>query len=109
MTQPLGDDIRWLQSWYLSQCDGDWEHTSGVAIRTIDNPGWRVTIDLQGTGLDCTRIEPVTLERSEHDWIRIWLVGDKLECASGPLNLGEALGAIRRLIGEVGLDSKATP
>ena len=27
-----------LQSWYQSQCDGDWEHEFGIRIETLDNP-----------------------------------------------------------------------
>jgi Immunity protein 53 len=29
-----------LQSWYVAQCNGDWEHTCGISIETVDNPGW---------------------------------------------------------------------
>lgn len=40
-----------LQAWYSSQCDGEWEHTSGVSIQSCDNPGWWVKINLTGTAL----------------------------------------------------------
>ena len=40
-----------LQHWYASRCNGAWEQTYGLAIETIDVPGWRVTIDLEETGL----------------------------------------------------------
>ncbi len=40
-----------LQRWYADQCDGDWEHSYGVAISTLDNPGWLVKIELAGTAL----------------------------------------------------------
>jgi Immunity protein 53 len=40
-----------LQQWYQSQCNGDWEHTYGVKIDTLDNPGWSVTIELADTYL----------------------------------------------------------
>lgn len=38
--------IEWLQNWYKSQCDGDWEHYYGIKIETLDNPGWDVSIDI---------------------------------------------------------------
>jgi len=41
-----------LQKWYLSQCNEDWEHTYGVTIGTLDNPGWSLTVDLSGTNLE---------------------------------------------------------
>lgn len=47
----MSDVLQWLQNWYISQVDGDWEHQYGVAIETLDNPGWKVTIDLQRTYL----------------------------------------------------------
>jgi hypothetical protein len=32
----------WLEQWYFRQCNGDWEHTHGIIIETLDNPGWAV-------------------------------------------------------------------
>lgn len=40
-----------LQTWYLAQCNGEWEHSYGVTIQSCDNPGWWVTINLIGTHL----------------------------------------------------------
>ena len=45
-------DLLWLQQWYASCCNGAWEHERGVSFTTLDNPGWRVIIDLVGTPLD---------------------------------------------------------
>lgn len=33
--------------WHARQCDGDWEHGSGVKIETLDNPGWVLRINLE--------------------------------------------------------------
>jgi len=40
-----------LQTWYQQQCDGVWEHASGVLIQSCDNPGWWVKVNLRGTSL----------------------------------------------------------
>lgn len=40
-----------LQTWYTRQCNGVWEHASGVVIESCDNPGWWVKIHLRGTPL----------------------------------------------------------
>lgn len=40
-----------LEAWYASRCDGDWEHSYGVRIASLDNPGWTVEIDLAETEL----------------------------------------------------------
>jgi leucyl-tRNA synthetase len=31
------DDFSWLQKWYYLQCDGDWEHTYGIDLKTLEN------------------------------------------------------------------------
>ena len=40
-----------LQTWYARQCNGLWEHSSGVLIESSDNPGWWVRVNLLGTPL----------------------------------------------------------
>lgn len=40
-----------LQTWYSRQCNDEWEHSFGVNIRSCDNPGWWVKINLIGTPL----------------------------------------------------------
>jgi hypothetical protein len=62
--------IEWLEDWYLSQCNGDWEHSYyGLKISTLDNPGWSVKINLQETILENKSFESLVKERTEHDWI----------------------------------------
>jgi hypothetical protein len=39
----------WLQQWYISQCDGEWEHDEGIKIQSSDNPGWIVEINVKDT------------------------------------------------------------
>ena len=48
----MKDSLIWMQDWYKKQCDGDWEHQNGIRIETIDNPGWKIVIDLVETELD---------------------------------------------------------
>ena len=63
------DPIEFLQSWYRAQTNGEWEHARGVTIETLDNPGWRVTIDLAGTSLDEASMKAVRREKSAHEWL----------------------------------------
>ena len=44
-------DFKDIIEWYQSHCDGNWEHQYGVRLETLDNPGWRLTVDLIHTGL----------------------------------------------------------
>jgi Immunity protein 53 len=60
-----------LRDWYCAQCDGDWEHTYGVVIETLDNPGWKVKIDLRDTILEDAPFPAIISGNSEeHEfWI----------------------------------------
>ena len=85
----------WLQAWYASQCDGDWEHGEGITIETLDNPGWSVRITIAGTSLEGRPFDRIEVYRTEHEWLTAWVEGDNWNAACGPLQLGEALFAFR--------------
>src|SRR5437870_4792385 len=89
------DNLAWLQNWYAGQCDGDWEHQKGIEIGTIDNPGWRVHIDLAETELEGRPFPEVKRDRSEHDWIRCWIKDGSFDSAGGKLNLLELIEVFR--------------
>jgi hypothetical protein len=79
-----------LQSWYASQCDGEWEHTHGVQIDTLDNPGWSVEITLHGTPLvdrSMTRLE----RRAGDNWIVCEVADGYFRGFGGVRNLDEIL------------------
>ena len=63
------DEIEWLQTWYQNCCDGRWEHEYGIKIGTLDNPGWRIRIDLAGTPVEGRAMEPIEADRSDTDWL----------------------------------------
>src|SRR3954466_15801164 len=46
------DELLALEEWYAAQCDGEWEHGYGISIETLDNPGWWIKVDLVGTRLE---------------------------------------------------------
>jgi len=58
-----------FQEWYASQCNGTWEHSYGVKIQTLDNPGWSVLIELTGTPYSESAWPPFKQESSDTDWI----------------------------------------
>ena len=87
-----------LQAWYAAQCDGDWEHQHGLNIGTLDNPGWRVTIDLAGTPLE-GRPFAVVAEGVGADahpggprWLRCWVEGGQWHAAADERQLAQVLG-----------------
>lgn len=68
------------------------EHSWGVQISTLDNPGWCVIIDLRDTRKQGASLERTRIERSEHDWIDYRAVENRFEIHCGPKNLSEAVG-----------------
>lgn len=80
-----------LQQWYLDQCDDEWEHSFGIKIDTLDNPGWSVTIDLNDTNLANKPFQEISNLGPKSDWIRCWKEGTKFKGVCGPKNLQEIL------------------
>jgi Immunity protein 53 len=82
------DSLAWLQNWYAKQCDGEWEHTNGIRIDTLDNPGWSVKIDLSDTrykGLESAII--VDDYVSDSDWIVCRIVDGNFDGSGDPQKL----------------------
>jgi immunity protein 53 of polymorphic toxin system len=71
------DVLTWLQGWYATQTDGDWEHSNGITIATLDNPGWSVEIDLADTALAGQVFDRRETHRSEDDWFVAWSDNEK--------------------------------
>ena len=80
-----------LQRWYLAQCDGDWEHEFGVRIETLDNPGWSLEVNLEGTALEGIPFAPVEDMAPERDWIRYVVLEGKFDAVGGPLMLRQMI------------------
>lgn len=93
--------LTWLQGWYTSQCDGDWEHGEGIQIATLDNPGWRLRIPLAGTAWETKPFARLRVERDEHDWVHAWVEQATYHSACGPTNLSEALFVFREWVSAV--------
>ncbi len=90
--------------WYLAECNNDWEHSYGVKIDTLDNPGWSLKIDLRETNLEgrtFTRLErgepagDLTEWQSLGTWLVADVIGGVFDVACGPLDLSEAIQVFR--------------
>lgn len=93
--------LKWLQNWYLENCDGDWEHCYGVKISTLDNPGWMVDIELTDTNLEDKKFETIDLERSESDWIYCNVTYNTFHGNGGQNNLEEILIIFKSWVEEI--------
>lgn len=89
------DQLSRLRDWYAAQCDDDWEHSYGIKIETLDNPGWLLHIDLTGTDLQNKSFAPIDRGDSERgvDWLHCKVDSGKFEAAGGVPNLPDMLEA----------------
>jgi hypothetical protein len=83
--------LKWLENWYLGNCDGDWEHSYGIKIATLDNPGWAVDIKLEGTLLEDKDFHLSDIERSDIDWVHCMVSENIFKGRGGSNNLEEIL------------------
>lgn len=80
-----------LQSWYAAQCDDDWEHSFGIEIITLDNPGWRLTVDLRGTLLENKIFSRIEHKGVDDKWIECSVKDNKFVGGAGSHQLGELI------------------
>ena len=80
--------LDWLTQWFENQCDCEWEHGYGVTIETLDNPGWSVKVELNGTTLDGKTFERLTHGyEHETEWWTCWTEDNQFRGAGGPQQL----------------------
>jgi hypothetical protein len=85
------DLLSFLQNWYSEQCNGDWEHSYGIKIDTLDNPGWSVEIDLEDTDLGSKSFNTIRLNHSDGNWIHCRVEDSVFKGRGGPRNLEDIL------------------
>lgn len=96
------DILVWIQSWFASQCNEEWEHLYGIKIDTLDNPGWSVVIDLTGTYLENKSMEPMSVDRTEDDWMQCSVSHNQFKGYGDPQKLEEILGIFRAWVESLG-------
>lgn len=90
--------LNWLEAWYASVCDGQWEHMYGITIDTLDNPGWRVKIDLRETRYEDMKLPKVIQDHGEHDWLFCSIKDGAFQGAGDAAKLGQILHIFRECI-----------
>ena len=83
------NSISKLCTWYANQSPDDWQE---VRIVTIDNPGWSLKVDLEGTALSPKPFAETRRDSSDTDWLVARKNGNVFEAFGGPLNLDEMIG-----------------
>src|ERR1700730_2305746 len=87
----MDDVLRRLERWYTKQCNGDWEHQYGVKIESVDNPGWRVEIDLAETAWQDVTFAELRVRREKRDWIMCFKNESRFVGSGDPSKLEEIL------------------
>lgn len=94
--------MSFLVDWFASQCDGDWEHDTGIQIETLDNPGWSVDIRIEDTDLQGIEIDWVQLEEDESRWLFWRSTGLQFQARCGARDLERALAAFEAFASQHG-------
>ena len=97
--------IEWLQNYYEGCCDEDWEHTYGIKIGTLDNPGWTVDIDLADTAIEDCLFEKIRIERDDNNWMICRVENRVFKGDGGVKNLEEILTIFRDWVQTCGASS----
>ncbi|MGL5263780.1 MAG: immunity 53 family protein [Candidatus Rhabdochlamydia sp.] len=95
----MKDDFLWLQQWFQDHCNGNWEHSNRIQLRTLDNPGWTLKISLKDTKLENKNFQEINdIHRSEEDWIVCKVENAKFEAFGGAENLSDILKVFRHWV-----------
>jgi Immunity protein 53 len=89
------NELEWLQSYYLSLCDGYWEHSYGFEIGNLDNPGWIFEFEITDTPMQAVDFTELVVNRSDDDWIYCKVEEQKFVASCGPKNLTEVISIFR--------------
>ncbi|MDR0960007.1 MAG: immunity 53 family protein [Propionibacteriaceae bacterium] len=84
--------LDFVQDWYGSKCDGIWEHGYGMSVESLDNPGWKVTVD--GESGKQTVTFTVGYDNDD-DWLLIRATADRFEGIGDATKLTVLLGYLR--------------
>jgi hypothetical protein len=80
-----------LEQWFQRNCDGDWEHSHGVSITTLDNPGWQLQVDVRDLPLERKPFAPIEVESDESNWYHCRVTDGIFKGAGGPRNLSDLI------------------
>ncbi|NRD21007.1 hypothetical protein HNV08_13200 [Winogradskyella eckloniae] len=93
--------LEWIQDWFKSNCDGDWEHGDAIQITTLDNPGWDVEIDISKTSIANLEIKWVLNENGKQDWYGVKIQNQRFRAAGDASKLTYLLNLFREMIEKI--------
>ncbi|MCK9488193.1 MAG: immunity 53 family protein [Xanthomonadales bacterium] len=87
-----------IQNWYADQCSGDWEHSHGIRLDTLDNPGWILTVDFIDTKFQDLTVPLKRTDRDGQNWVQYEVTEGRFIGCGGALNLMEIFDCFVRII-----------
>lgn len=93
--------LDWVQQWFKSNCDGEWEHGQGIQIITLDNPGWEIEIDISKTSVAFLDLKWILNEKSKQDWYGVKIENQKFYAAGDATKLTFLLGLFKEMIEKI--------
>lgn len=91
------NNLSWLENFYSNNCNDYWEHFYGITIRTLDNPGWDVTVDLSETIYSELNIDRIEIDNGDDDWMHCWIEEGVFHGCGDCLKLNKILEILREL------------
>lgn len=92
--------IKWLEKWFSSNCDEDWEHENPIIIQSTANPGWSIEMNLRETALEHLNIEYSLTELSEEHWYGYSVKDAKFKASGDPTKLLFLLDLFKKIAEE---------
>jgi len=93
--------LDWIQNWFIENCDGDWEHGTGIQIITLDNPGWEIEIDISKTSIANLEVPMVLNEISKNDWYGVKIEESKFYASGDSSKLVFLLDMFKQMIDKI--------
>ena len=93
--------LNWIQDWFKSNCDGEWEKGEVIQITTLDTPGWEVEIDISKTSVANLEIKWILNEINRQDWYGVKVENQKFLAAGDASKLIFLLDLFKQMIDKV--------
>lgn len=95
------DILNWIQDWFKSQCDGEWEKDEVIQITTLAAPGWEVEIDISKTSIANLEIKWILNEINRQDWYGVKVENQKFFAAGDTGKLIFLLDLFKQMIDKI--------
>jgi hypothetical protein len=86
--------INWFQKWYHDQCDGYWEDSERIMIKTTET-GWYFSFYLEDTFYK-NNFSPIEVKKSQNDWYKCYLDEYRFIGMGGIFNLIDILKTFKQ-------------